>query len=314
MGASIEGESILIPVVSPEIALEIQDVAAARALAAAATEAAAGLPSTHTLPLEVQRSMMRAGAEPQRDDAEATMIAGVPVRVLLPAADVEVRGTYLHLHGGGWTMGAADIHDQRLTLLADEVGVRVISVEYRLAPEHPWPAAADDCEAVGRTLADSSDSVPLLIGGESAGAHLSTVTLLRLRSPAFVGANLAYGCYDLAMTEHARAYGERSVVLSAPIVAWHLDQLLPDTSDDERRDRAISPLYEPDLDGLPPALFTVGDDDPLYDDSVQLAARWPNSTLEVYEGGFHAFDLVPGLRVGEIAAQRQLDFLRRCLE
>jgi acetyl esterase/lipase len=260
-------------------------------------------PPSHTLPVEEQRENMALGAEPRLPQAREERIAGVPVRVLEPDA---TRGIYLHVHGGGWTMGSNAFQDQRLWRIAIEVGVRVVSVDYRLAPEHPFPAALDDCLAVAVEMAGGR----VVIGGESAGAHLSALVLTRLRA-GFVGANLVYGCYDLGLTDWARGWGERCVILSTPVVRWHADQLLPGLDDEARRDPAVSPLFA-DLSGLPPALLTVGTDDPLYHDSVELAARWPGAELDVYPGGFHAFDLFP-IHMGEIANRRQIEFIRRCI-
>ncbi|HVM54431.1 MAG TPA: alpha/beta hydrolase [Acidimicrobiales bacterium] len=293
--------------------LDPEVVAEARELAARAEAFAATQPSPHTLPVDVQRALMAAGASPRSPDTQARTVDGVPVRVM---AVPDPAAVYLHLHGGGWTMGGADQQDERLWRLARDVGVTVVTVEYRLAPEHPFPAGADDCERVARWLvaagADELGTERLLIGGESAGAHLSAVTLVRLRDAglagAFAGANLAYGCFDLSMTPSQRAWGDRVVVLSTPIVAWHADQLLPGLDDAARRDPGISPLHA-DLTGLPPALLTVGTDDPMLDDSRLLAERWPDARLDVYEGGFHAFDLMP-LRMAEVATRRQHDFLR----
>ena len=273
-----------------------------RAFVAQAEPVIAAMPSPHTLPVEEQRASMAAGAEPVDPRTRTDVIAGVPVRVF----DVDAPdGTYLHLHGGGWTMGSSAFQDGRLWRFATEANVRVISVEYRLAPEHPFPACIDDCVAVASTLVGER----VVIGGESAGAHLSALTLTRLDG--FAGANLAYGCYDLGMSPSARAWGDRVLVLSTPIIAWHLDQLLPDTDAEARRDPSISPLFA-DLSGMPPALLTVGTEDPVLDDSVLLAERWPGARLAVYEGGFHAFDLMP-LQLGEQATRAQIDFVRACV-
>ena len=113
------------------------------------------------------------------------------------------------------------------------------------------------------------------------------------------------------MTKSQREWGDRQVILSTPSIRWHRDQLLPGLSQEERRHPEISPLFA-DLAGLPPALLTVGTDDPLLDDSVEMAARWPGAQLDVYPGGFHAFDLFP-LRVAAVANQRQIDFIRNCI-
>ena len=274
----------------------------ARAFVANAERVLAAMPSSHTLPVDVQRAGMAATAEPRDDRTVVDVIGGVPVRVFAPASS---RGTYLHIHGGGWTMGSNAFQDRRLWRFAVEANARVVSIEYRLAPEHPFPACIDDCVTVARELTG-----PIVVGGESAGAHLSALTLTRVRD-GFVAANLAYGCFDLGMSPSQRAWGDRNLVLSTPIIRWHLDQLLPGLDDEARRDPSVSPLFA-DLSGMPPALLTVGTDDPMLDDSRLLAERWPGAALAVYEAGFHAFDLMP-LRLGEIATQRQIEFVRSSL-
>jgi acetyl esterase/lipase len=232
----------------------------------------------------------------------------IHARVYEPVPDPV--GTVVYYHGGGWVLGSLDEFDAVCQALAVASGARVVSVDYRLAPEHPFPACIDDCLAVAGALVEGGDA-SLLIGGESAGAHLSALVLTRLRT-GFAGANLVYGCYDLGLTEWARSWGERCIILSTPIVQWHADQLLPGLDADARRDPSISPLFA-DLTGMPPALLTTGPDDPLYHDSVELAARWPGARLDVYPGGFHAFDFFD-LDLARIAVGRQIEFLRDCLD
>lgn len=94
---------------------------------------------------------------------------GVRVRILAPE---EPRGTYLHVHGGGWTLGAADLQDELLWQLAERAQVAVASVEYRLAPEAPFPAAVEDCVAAARYLPQSGLPGPYAVGGESAGTRI----------------------------------------------------------------------------------------------------------------------------------------------
>jgi len=221
------------------------------------------------------------------------------LRVLVPDA---VRGVYLHLHGGGWTLGAAKQSDVRNWALARHCGLAVVSVDYRLAPEHPHPAGPDDCEAaalwLARNVRAEFGTTRLWIGGESAGAHLAALTLLRLRDrhalQPFAGANLVYGAYDLSMTPSQKRWGERNLVLSTPILEWFSDFFVPDRA--RRRDPDVSPLYA-DLTGLPPALFTVGTLDPLLDDSLFMHARWlaagSRAELAVWPGGIHGFDAFP---------------------
>jgi acetyl esterase/lipase len=233
------------------------------------------------------------------------------LRMLAPDS---VRGVYLHLHGGGWTLGAANQSDLRNQALARRCGLAVVSVDYRLAPEHPYPAGPDDCEAAALWLARSAHAefgtTRLWIGGESAGAHLAVVTLLRLRDRhglrPFAGANLVYGAYDLSMTPSQRRWGERNLVLSTPILEWFADFFVPER--ERRRDPDVSPLYA-DLAGLPPALFTVGTLDPLLDDSLFLYARWiaagGRAELAVWPGGIHGFDAFPTAL--SRAARRRMD-------
>jgi acetyl esterase/lipase len=132
------------------------------------------------------------------------------LRILPPVG--ASRGVYLHIHGGGWVLGAADEQDRLLEITADTTGLTAISVDYRLAPEHPFPAGPDDCEAAAlwalEHLADFGGD-RFAIGGESAGAHLASLTLLRLRDrhggARCHAANLTFGAFDIAQTPSARA-------------------------------------------------------------------------------------------------------------
>jgi acetyl esterase/lipase len=219
----------------------------------------------------------------------------LPLRIIAPE---NPRGAYLHIHGGGWTIGTADEQDPWLDRLAERCGLAVVSVEYRLAPEHPFPAGPDDCEAAAlwliREAQERFGTSRLFIGGESAGAHLSALTLLRLRdkhglSP-FRGANLFAGCYDVSLTPSAANWGDEPLILNTPGVKIFADNFCgPDL---DRRDPAISPLYA-DLKGLPPALFSVGTRDLLLDDTLFMASRWVaagnRADLAVWPGGAHVF-------------------------
>lgn len=216
--------------------------------------------------------------------AHDDLIAGVPVRVFFPPA---ARGTYLHLHGGGFVYGAARLQDDRLEALARACSARVVSVDYRLAPEHPFPAAPDDCEAVALALVATGEA--LAIGGESAGANLAAVTLIRLRDRGvrpLRAAVLVAGLYDLTL---CRAGGMRAEL--EPLVGHYAQAHARDEPD-------LSPLHA-DLRSLPPALVVVGSADPLLEDSLELARRWRDAgneaRLDVLEGEPHGAD--PGDRV-----------------
>ncbi|MGH9029067.1 MAG: alpha/beta hydrolase, partial [Acidimicrobiales bacterium] len=151
-----------------------------------------------------------------RRAAESAMVLrsdkGVDRHVLGPAGQLRLRefrplqvdGAMLHIHGGGWMTGEPELTDLLNEALSDHLNLAIVSVDYRLSPEHPYPAGPDDCEAAALWLlehaADEYGTDRLLIGGESAGAHLSAVTLLRLRdrhqsAARFCGANLVFGAY-----------------------------------------------------------------------------------------------------------------------
>src|SRR5260370_23299955 len=130
----------------------------------------------------------------------------LPLRVI--AAHAPPRGVYLHLHGGGWVLGGADMQDPMLERIADNTGQIVVGVEYRLAPEDPYPAGPDDCEAAAAWLVQNAKKEfgtdALTIGGESAGGHLTAVTIVRMRGRhgynGFRGANIVYGGFGLCLT------------------------------------------------------------------------------------------------------------------
>lgn len=217
------------------------------------------------------------------------------LRVIAPE---NPRGVYLHIHGGGWTWGTADEQDPWLERLAERSGLAVVSVEYRLAPEDPYPAGPDDCEAAALWLLREAESrfgtSRMFIGGESAGAHLSAVTMLRLRDrhglQPFRGANLFAGCYDLSMTPSVVNWGAEKLILNTRDIAFFTENFCGPERD--RRHSDISPLFA-DLDGLPPALFSVGTRDLLLDDTLFMAARWAASgnqaDLALWPGGCHVF-------------------------
>ncbi|MEQ8281474.1 MAG: alpha/beta hydrolase [Parvibaculum sp.] len=240
----------------------------------------------------------------------------IALRVIAPDSP---KGVYLHIHGGGWTLGAADQQDPLLERIADKVGLACVSVEYRLAPEHPYPAGPDDCEAAAVWLAKNAKKEfgtdKLTIGGESAGGHLSAVTILRMRDrhgyTGFKGANLVFGAFDMSMTPSQRAFGNERLILRTLDIQKFGDAFMPPHVD--RRDPDVSPLYA-DLKGLCPALFTVGTRDALLDDSLFMYTRWiaagNEAELGIYPGGAHGFVAFPGALAA--AANAQADaFLKR---
>jgi len=239
----------------------------------------------------------------------------ITIRQFVPET---VRGVCLHIHGGGFVIGRAHHQDVPLSTLATQSQVAVVSVDYRLAPEDPYPCGPDDCEAAALWLATHAKSEfgtdRLLIGGESAGANLAAVTLLRLRDrhrfTGFVGALLTFGVFDISMTPSARRWGERNLILNTPIMQWFSDQYVPAA---RLQDPDVSPLYA-DLSDMPPALFTVGTLDPLLDDTLFMHARWlaagNRADLQVFPGGLHGFIAFP-LEIARRANERLVEFVRQ---
>jgi acetyl esterase/lipase len=282
----------------------------------------AALPST-PLDIEAIRAMVgqaianaRPNSEPYRAPA-AEMIAisdnGPWLRVLRPSS--ELRGIYVHAHGGGWSFGGAADHDAEFEALAASAGVVVGSIEYRLAPEHPYPAPLDDCERALRFVLDGGlgSDLPIVIGGESSGANLILASALRIRDSAqrpVDGAVLFYGAYDLSGTPSSRNYGVGIGMVNSVTLPYFYD--LYTSGKVEYTDPDVSPLYA-DLAGLPPVLLIVGTADPLLDDTLFLHARLLAAGVQVKTfigpGGLHGFNFLP-LDVGRRAVQAQVDFIR----
>jgi acetyl esterase len=260
-------------------------------------------------PAPVLSPRARTQTIPGRDGNE------IKLRIIQPR---QINGVYLHFHGGGWVLGSADQQDPMLEHIADHANLAIVSVEYRLAPEHPYPAGPDDCEFAAAWLVQNARAQfgtdKLTIGGESAGGHLAAATILRMRDrygyTGFRGANLVYGVYDLSMTPSQRAFGDRRLVLRTIDMQQFYNAFLPAIT--ERRVPDISPLYA-DLAGLCPALFTVGTQDALLDDTLFMYTRWiaagNEADLAIYPGGAHGFTLFPNRQADEAAARSEA-FLR----
>ncbi|WP_216870320.1 alpha/beta hydrolase [Modestobacter excelsi] len=212
----------------------------------------------------------------------------VRLRISLPAR-TEVRGVHLDIPGGGFYLGPTAGGDARNAALAESLGIAVVSVDHRLAPEDPWPAAPDDCETAALWLVDQAGArfgtTALAIGGSSAGATLALTTLLRLRdrglAGSFAGAVLEFGTYDLSGRTPAGRLIADEYFLEA--YAGHLaDRTVPD----------VSPVFG-DLRGLPPALLVVGTRDVLLEDNLVMAARLSAAggavDLRVYPESPHGF-------------------------
>jgi acetyl esterase/lipase len=235
-----------------------------------------------------QRASLAAVTFPQ-PDAEEHELAGVRARVFRP--DGAARAVYLHFHGGGMIAGSAALMDIPNRELAREFGVAVVSVDYRKAPEHPWPAGPDDGLAVARWLVEHARTEfgceRIVIGGESAGAYMAAIVALRVRDDLgaidrLAGLNLTYGIYDWGRSPSQRGVRPHDGfdVLSPEFTQLVADCFVPGLTDDERRAPEISPAFA-DLRALPSCFVSVGTYDHLLDDSLLFASRAAAAGVEV---------------------------------
>jgi len=204
----------------------------------------------------------------------------VPVRLYVPAA-AEPHGPLLvYFHGGGWVQGSVATHDAGCRLLAHLSGVRVLSVDYRLAPEHPYPAAVDDAVAAYTWAAHNAaalgaDPGRLAIGGDSAGGNLAAVVALAARDdealPDAAFQLLLYPVTDLGARSPSYRTFATGYVLTASGMEWFAGKYLPDPA--RRTEPQASPLRAPDLSGLPPAYVASCLPDVLRDEGEAYAAR-----------------------------------------
>jgi acetyl esterase len=281
--------------VDPEIAAILRESAAAE------------LPDATTLPIAAARAQL----------TEASLAWNIDLPELPAVADLSVPGpagavrlrhfrpragaglpVVVYLHGGGWTFGSVDTHDRLMRLLALAADAAVIGVDYRLAPEHPYPAALEDCLAAIRWARAQADELEVdasrtVLAGDSAGANLALASLLALRDarePLPAGAALFYGCYASRLdTPSHHRFGDGSYRLSTAEMGWFWRNYLGGGT-------AGAPLAEPmyaDLRGLPPLFLTLAAVDPLADNTRGLArrlaaARVPHEVRE-YPGMVHGF-------------------------
>jgi acetyl esterase len=229
----------------------------------------------------------------------------------------------VHLHGGGWTFGSVDSHDRASRLLARASGLPLLSVDYRLAPEHPTPAGAEDALAVidavaagaaGRALEPSR----IALAGDSAGANIALGALLLRRDagqPPLAGAALFYGCYAPDVeTESCRRFGGGDFGLSVVRMRRYWSNYLGATRPD---DPVAAPLHA-DLAGLPPLYLNAAGLDPLLDDTLNLANRLSHAgvpfTLDVAPGVVHGFmQMSSELPAAARAIRQGAEALRRML-
>ena len=217
----------------------------------------------------------------------------IPARVYEPVPDPV--GTIVYYHGGGWCLGCLDDFDAVCRALAVAAGTRLISVDYRLAPEHPFPAAGDDAFAALVRIAERHPGEPLVVAGDSAGGNLATVAALRARDeggPEIALQVLVYPVVDCDPTRpsYLECTGT-SLIINASEMAWFWDYYVLDAA--ERVHPYASPLRASSLERLPPAYVVIAEHDPLRDEGLAYAAALESAGVPValrrYEDQIHGF-------------------------
>ena len=217
----------------------------------------------------------------------------IPARVYKPVPDPF--GTVVYYHGGGWVLGCLDEFDAVCQALAVASGARVVSVDYRLAPEHRFPAAADDAFAALVQIAARQPGEPIVVAGDSAGGNLAAVSALRAREtggPEIALQVLVYPVVDCDFTRpsYVECSGSDLFLNTAELV-WFWDHYAPDEAD--REHPYASPIRAADLAGLPPAYIVVAQHDPLRDEGLAYASALESAGVPVtvarYEDQIHAF-------------------------
>ena len=238
----------------------------------------------------------------------------LPVRIYRPDLDAPTLPALVYFHGGGHVIGNLDTHDAVARNLCNGAGCIVVSVDYRLAPEHKFPAAAEDafaavvwCAAHGAEI--GIDPRRMAVGGDSAGGNLAAVAALMARDaggPAIRLQVLVYPVTDYACdTESYRTYSDGYGMLDARSMRWFRDHYLRDEAD--RLDWRAAPLRAGDLAGLPPALVLTAQCDVLHDEGEAYAQRLRSAGVEVdhrdIPGMIHGFFAMAPAVDGAVRAQ-----------
>lgn len=288
-----------------------------------------GLTPRHLAGISVARARARQGEPGPVEDGELLVrdvvvrgAAGpLPARTYLPRTG-SCRASVLFLHGGGWALGDLDSNDAVCRRIAADAGVAVLSLGYRLAPEHPYPAALEDSATVLGSLADGAVpgfTGPLVLAGLGAGGQLAAVLALRARSgfvPPVVHQLLFCPVLDCDLDrESYRTYGQ-GLGLSTDDVAWFWRMYVPDRATRRRPD--VSPSRIPTAAGSAPATIVVAGADPLRDEgrayAEKLLAGGVDARCVVVEGVPHGFVTMPGLDAGRTALRAATDHLVATLD
>ena len=268
-----------------------------------------GLPPMHgELPVKARESYRsrRFFAQPEppwvslvRDARIPGPDGSIPIRIYRAAPGNDARGALVFFHGGGWVIGDLDTHDVACRLLAIAGGFSVVAVDYRLAPEHRFPAAVDDCIAATRWVHANAQALAIdpdriAVGGDSAGGNLAAVVAIALRDagdPWLRFQTLIYPATDMRQIADSHQRNGSGYLLDADAVRWFRGHYVPTAAD--WSDWRASPLLASDLKGLPPALVITAGFDPLRDEGRQyadaLSAAGTRTQYVCFERQIHGF-------------------------
>jgi acetyl esterase len=277
--------------------------------------AAAKNPAFHTLTPQEARRIAAARPQPGEpepvdrveDRAIPSAAGDIPIRIYTPAGGAPPFGVLVYFHGGGWVLGNIAMTDQSCRLLANASGCAVVSVEYRLAPEHKFPAGPEDCYSATRWVYDNAaslnlDPMRIAVGGTSAGATLAAVVALMARdrgAPHIAYQLLVYPATttELTTASHSQFAKDNYYILSRADMEWFWGHYLARTED--RTNPYACPAYAKSLSGLPPAFVITAEYDPLRDEgetyAVRLSDEGVSTILKRYDGVTHGFFGMPGL-------------------
>lgn len=267
-----------------------------------------------------------AGPAPRMGRVEDHTIAvpggSITLRVLCPPQ--AVRGVMVYYHGGGWVIGSIDEFEAMGRKLAERASCAVVLVDYRLAPEHRYPVAADDCYAALEWVAAhlpeiaGRPGVPIIVAGDSAGGNLAAVTAIRARDrngPAIALQVLIYPVTDADFDRPSYTAPENQVLLTREAMIWFWDHYVPDVA--RRAEPDASPLRAADLSNLPPAVVLTAEHDVLRDEGEAYAERLAAAGVPVdfkrYDGQIHGFFTLLMLPGSERGFQQVVKAIRACL-
>ena len=265
-------------------------------------------PPSHEIPYEILRQIRKDGGGILPNQIKSKLAKNKIIQYNNLTVEIrefsikDPKFIYLHIHGGGWCLGSADAQDQELLEISKSLHCTVISIEYRLAPENPYPAAIDDCEAITLWLINNNEKHyncnQIVIGGESSGAQITTAVLLRLQKKELLSkikcVNLIFGTFNSNLVPSEINNKNETLLLSFEMMKKFKNSYYQNNED--KSDEEISTIFG-NLSDFPPAIFTVGTKDLLLDHSLAMYSKWLNfknkAEIIIVPGADHAFIAFP---------------------